>query len=380
MAIIDVVKWNATDNRYAWKFPHEELSTWTQLIVSESQEAVLVKGGQMIGPFGPGRHTLSTENVPLLSSLFKLPFGGRSPFTAEVWFVNKAIPLDVKWGTAEPVQVLDPLYQVMLPVRANGQYGVQIQDSKKFLIKLVGTMPSFDRDKLVSYFRGVIVTRAKDAIANIIVAQNVSILQIATRLNAISDSLKTELAPDLADFGLKIINFFVSSVSTPEDDPAVQKMKAALAKRAEMNIVGFNYQQERQFDVMQAAAANEGAAINPALGAGIGLGMGVAMGGTMHQAVAGVAQQAMQPAQNAILCNKCNTSYPVGSRFCPGCGTPAVITPASQTIKCGKCGTELPQGSKFCSGCGQKQGGYCGKCGEEVSGGAKFCGHCGQAQ
>ena len=380
MAIIDVVKWNATDSIYAWKFPNEELSTWTQLIVSESQEAVLVKEGQMIGPFGPGRHTLSTENVPLLSSLFKLPFGGRSPFTAEVWFVNKAIPLDVKWGTSEPIQVLDPLYQVMLPVRANGQYGVQIDDSKKFLIKLVGTMPSFDRDKLVSYFRGVIVTRAKDAIANIIVAQNVSILQIATRLNAISDSLKSELAPDLADFGLKIVNFFVSSVSTPEDDPAVQKMKAALAKRAEMNIVGFNYQQERQFDVMQAAAANEGGAINPALGAGIGLGMGVAMGGTMHQAITGVAQQSMQPAQNAGLCNKCNTSYPTGSRFCPACGNPAATSAAPQTIRCGKCGTELPQGSKFCSGCGQKQGGYCGGCGQEVAGGAKFCGHCGQAQ
>lgn len=380
MAIIDVVKWNADDTLYAWKFPHEELSTWTQLIVSESQEAVLLKGGQMIGPFGPGRHTLSTENIPLLSSLFKLPFGGRSPFTAEVWFINKAIPLDVKWGTAEPVQVLDPLYQVMLPVRANGQYGVQIQDSRKFLTKLVGTMPSFDRDKLVSYFRGVIVTRAKDAIANVIGTQNVSILQIATKLNIISDSLKAELAPDLSEFGLRIINFFVSSISTPEDDPAVQKMKTALAKRAEMNIVGFSYQQERQFDVMQAAASNEGGAINPVLGAGIGMGMGVAMGGAMGQTMSGVAQQSMQPFSGAVSCKKCNTSYPTDSRFCPGCGNPVATTAVAPAIPCGRCGASLPQGVRFCSECGEKQDKHCGKCGQEVANGAKFCGHCGHPQ
>ncbi len=118
-------------------------------------------------------------------------------------------------------------------------------------------MSAFDREKLVSYFRGVIVTKAKDAIAKIILQQNVSILQVASRLNEISESLKLQLAPDLEEFGLKVVNFYVSSISTPEDDPAVQKMKAALAKRAEMNIVGFSYQQERQFDVLQTAAGND---------------------------------------------------------------------------------------------------------------------------
>lgn len=378
MAIIDVVKWNAADNLYAWKFPSEELSTWTQLIVSESQEAVLLKGGQMLGPFGPGRHTLSTENIPLLSSIFSIPFGGRSPFTAEVWFVNKAIPLDVKWGTAEPIQVLDPLYQVMLPVRSNGQYGVQIEDAKKFLTTLVGTMPAFDREKLVSYFRGVIVTRAKDAIAKIILQQNVSILQVASRLNEISEALKQQLTPDLEKFGLKVINFYVSSISTPEDDPAVQKMKAALAKRAEMNIVGFSYQQERQFDVLQTAAGNEGSDSSTLMGAGIGLGMGVAMGGALNQSMGNVAQ-AMQP--TSLACQKCNTQNPAGARFCAGCGNQFNAPPAqTATVKCGKCSAESPQGAKFCSGCGQKLAAFCVKCGQELTPGAKFCASCGQQQ
>ena len=165
MPIIDVVKCDDDvlrgDRVYAWKFPSQELSTWTQLIVNESQEAVLVRGGVMEGPFGPGRHTLSTENIPLISKLIGLPFG-RSPFTAEVWFVNRAIPLDVKWDSAEPIQLLDPKYNIMLPVSASGQFGVQVENTKKFLIKLVGVMPNFDRERLVSYFQGLILTRAKD--------------------------------------------------------------------------------------------------------------------------------------------------------------------------------------------------------------------------
>ncbi|MDO9233585.1 MAG: SPFH domain-containing protein [Methylotenera sp.] len=379
MAIIDIVKWNASDDLYAWKFPSEELSTWTQLIVSESQEAVLLKGGQMLGPFGPGRHTLSTENIPLLTSLFSLPFGGRSPFTAEVWFVNKAIPLDVKWGTAEPMQVLDPLYQVMLPVRANGQYGVQIEDTKRFLIKLVGTMSAFDREKLVSYFRGVIVTKAKDAIAKIILQQNVSILKVASRLNEISESLKQQLTPDLEEFGLKVVNFYVSSISTPEDDPAVQKMKAALAKRAEMNIVGFTYQQERQFDVLQTAAGNEGQANSTLMGAGMGLGMGVAMGNALNQSM-GSAAQNIQTATASIACPKCNVQNPAGARFCTGCGNQFNAPPQAPTIKCGKCNAESPQGAKFCSGCGQKLAAFCIKCGQELMPDSKFCANCGQPQ
>lgn len=382
MAIIDVVKWNAIDDLYAWKYPSEELSTWTQLIVSESQEAVLLKGGEMIGPFPPGRHALSTENIPLLSKLINIPFGGRSPFSAEVWFVNKAIPLDVKWGTSDAMQILDPVYQIMLPVRANGQYGVQIENSRKFLSKLVGTMPSFDREKLVAYFRGLIVTRAKDAIAKAILEQNVSILQISSRLNQISDSLKMQLAGEFGEFGLKAISFFVNSISTPEDDPAVQKLKSALAKRAEMNIVGYSYQQERSFDVMQSAAQNEGNAAGASLmGAGIGLGMGAAVGGALNQSMGGVVQnmQAGNAPMPQMTCPRCNLPNPAGTRFCSGCGNALAQQPAPPPLMpCPKCGLAAPRGTKFCSGCGQPLVVACTQCGQELADNAHFCGNCGQ--
>ena len=120
MAVINVVKMDLAPGVYARKFPSEELSTWTQLIVSESQEAILLKEGRMVGPFGAGRHVLSTANYPGLISFVKLATG-RSPFTAEVWFIQKSMKLDSKWGTSGAIQLEDPKYHIMLPVRAFGQ-------------------------------------------------------------------------------------------------------------------------------------------------------------------------------------------------------------------------------------------------------------------
>lgn len=278
MAVIDRVKWDGAPNILAWKFPDtEELSTWTQLIVNETQEAYLVKEGIYQGPFGAGRHTLSTENIPLLTKAIGLPFGGKSPFTAEVWYVNRTINLDVKWGTPDPIQLLDPKYQIMVPVRAFGQYGICITDTKRFLLKLVGTLSSFDADTLAEYFKGVFITRIKTEIANAIIKNGQSVLEISTQLEALSNMLKQTLSVEMDEYGIGLSQFNIHSINVPEDDAAVQSLKSALAKRAEMGIVGFNYQQERSFDVLQTAAGNEGNAGN-VMGAGMGMGMGMGMG------------------------------------------------------------------------------------------------------
>ena len=178
MAIVEVVKYDGSPDVLVWKYPSQELGTWTQLIVNESQEAVLYKGGKIFDIFQSGRHTLSTENIPLLNKIVNLPFGGRSPFTAEVWFVNKLYSLNVKWGTPTPIQVQDPKYGVFVPVRANGQFGIQIKDTEKFLVKLVGTASVFDRQNLVKLFRGLYITKAKDTISSYVVHKQVSPLEI----------------------------------------------------------------------------------------------------------------------------------------------------------------------------------------------------------
>lgn len=290
MAIIDLVKWDGSPQLLAWKYPSQDLSTWTQLVVNESQEAYVVRGGVYDGPFGAGRHTLSTENLPLLREVIGLPFGGKSPFTAEVWFVNKVTNLDVRWGTPDAIQLQDPRFQVMVPVRAFGQYGVRISDSKRFLLKLVGTVSGFDVNTLNEYFRGAFITRIKTEIASTIVKQGQSVLEVSTQLDALSAALKQTLGTEMAEYGVSLSQFNIHSINVPEDDPAVMRLKAALAKRAEMGIVGYSYQQERSFDAMQAAAANEGTA-GGLMGLGLGLGMGLGMGPPMGQAFGQMAAQ-----------------------------------------------------------------------------------------
>ena len=159
MAIVEVVKYNGSPDVFAWKYPSEELGTWTQLIVNESQEAILFKGGKALDVFQSGRHTLETANIPILNKIINLPFGGRSPFTAEVWYINKVNSLDIKWGTASPIQLQDPKYSVFIPVRAFGQFGIRIENSKQFLVKLVGTLSVFDKTNILKYFRGLYLTK-----------------------------------------------------------------------------------------------------------------------------------------------------------------------------------------------------------------------------
>ena len=288
MAIIDRVKWDGSAHQLAYKYPSQDLSTLTQLIVNESQHAFVVKDGVVDGPFGAGRHTLSTNNIPLLRQLIGLPFGGQSPFSAEVWFVNRAVKLDVRWGTPDPIQLQDPKFGIMVPVRAFGQYGIEVVDARRFLMKLVGTAPGFDSATLAEYFRGVFTTRIKTAIAGAIVDSGLSVLEVSTRLDDLSAALKHALAADIADYGVALSQFSIESINVPETDPAVQKLKAALARRAEMNIVGYDYQQERSFDVLHAAARNEGSA-GTMLGAGMGLGMGAAVGASFGQLGAKIA-------------------------------------------------------------------------------------------
>ena len=225
MAIVEVVKYNGNPDVFAWKYPSEELGTWTQLIVNESQEAVLFKGGKALDVFTSGRHTLDTANIPLLNKVVNLPFGGRSPFTAEVWYVNRVNSLDVKWGTATPIQLQDPKYGVFVPVRSFGQFGVRIDDAKKFLVKLVGTLPQFDKSSLLRYFRGLFITKAKDTISSYLIHKEISALEINAYLDELSAYMKERIEPVMAEYGITLVNFYVNDINIPEDDPAVRKLR-----------------------------------------------------------------------------------------------------------------------------------------------------------
>lgn len=319
VAIIDVLKWDAAPRVFAYRFENCELNYKSQLIVTESQEAVLVKEGLFYGPIGPGRHTLETKNFPFLTKMVSaLTTNRKTPYTAEVWFLQKSVPLDLKWGTSDPVLVEDPKYHIALPVRAFGQYGIKISDSCRFLARLMGRLPAFTEKTLSGYFKGVIVTRAKDVIASVMTDGSCSLLQIGTKLNEISSTLEKRLTEDLADYGVELRLFMVKSISTDDADPSVVQLKKALAKKAEMDIIGYSYVQERSFDALQAAAGNEGGA-GAMMGAGLGLGMGVGVGSPMGNAMAVISKN-INPA-GAKHCINCGCELPPEAKFCPGCGT-----------------------------------------------------------
>ncbi len=377
MKLIDVVKWDGGPNVFAYRFPETELNTKAQLIVTESQEAVLLKEGEFYGPYGPGRHVLNTKNVPFLTpAMTALLTGGRSPFTAEVWFVQKAIPLDLKWGTVTPIQLEDSQYHIMLPVRAFGQFGLQITNTKKFLAKLTGRVPYFTTDILNSYFRGIIVTHAKDSIATCLDEKKISILKISSMMLEISNSLEEKISAVMEDYGLKTVSFTINSITTDENDPAVKQLKAALAKKAEMNIIGYTYQQERSFDTMETAASNPGG--GGIMNAGIGLGLGMAAGVPMGGAMTGIAQNLNTEATRK--CPKCGSNVKENVKFCPECGNNMQPPTPAAKVKCPNCSADCPAGVKFCPECGTRLRRKCSQCGAELQGNTKFCPECGTKQ
>lgn len=374
MALIDVVKWDGAPDIFAYKFPEENLTTLTQLIVNESQEAVLFHKGKLVQKFGSGKHTLSTENIPWLEQFYGIPFGGKNPFTAEVWFVNKVMALDVKWGTRTPIQLRDPEYKVMIPVRAFGQFGIQIVDAESFLVKLVGTLPLFDRNALTECFRGILLTLISSTIARKIVEDKVGVLEIAAHLQVLSDFIRDEMRKQIGDFGVNLVNFFVNSINVAEDDPAVAHLKSLLSKKAEMDVLGYTYQQERSFDVMDNAAQNEGMS-GAVMGAGMGIGMGFGVGGAMGGMMKDVGQNLRE---ETMACPHCQAQIGQNVRFCSSCGqSTEIVAVPKKKVTCDKCNNEIDSNARFCPFCGDVYN-PCPECGADNDGKAVICKECGK--
>ncbi|MBS6195753.1 MAG: SPFH domain-containing protein [Clostridiales bacterium] len=383
MAVVEVLKYNGKPDVFAWKYPSEELGTWTQLIVNESQEAVLVKSGKIFDIFGSGRHTLDTANIPLLNRFINLPFGGKSPFTAEVWYINKAYQLDIKWGTPTPVQIQDPKYGIFVPVRANGAFGIHIADTETFLTKLVGTMPVFDAASITKYFRGLYITKIKDALSTYLIHRQISVLEINAYIDEISQYMKEGLQPVISAYGIELVSFYVNEISVPEEDSAVKKLKDALSKRAEMNIVGYSYQQERTFNTLEGAASTPGSGAAPLMGAGMGLGMGLGVGKGIGDGFGDLAQtlQSKDGSEETKECLRCHAPVPRQQRFCGSCGFDTEKISEERTesgILCTVCGNIAAKNSKFCPECGHMLAGSCPRCNTPLEGSPKFCPQCGE--
>ena len=394
MALVDFVEWSPSDNsEFAYKFPQSNLSTYTQLIVRESQEAVLFSKGQIIGKFGSGKHTLNTENLPLLRNLFGLPFGGKNPFLAEVWFVNKTAPLTIDWKTGT-MRVVDHEYNQMVPIYAAGRYGLKVQDAERFLVRLVGSLSRYTSYELTDHFMGELVSKTKSVITSFINSSSAGINSISGNLDDLSKFIGQPMAEFWEGYGFRLEGFYVTEVDIDTSTPEGQKISEAMADRSAQGIAGYTWQQKQTFGVANNAVGNGGGMSGLLAAAMLGGGFGGngGFGASMMQpsfnqglqqggigAMQNGGQQMQQAAGNQavreVFCAKCGKKHPVTMKFCPGCG--------KQYYPCPACGADNHEDAKRCVKCGtylqsqQMNLNACPRCGAEVAPGTKFCPSCG---
>lgn len=390
--IAEIIKYEGDNSTFVWKHPCEDFNTTTQLIVHESQEAIFFMNGQALDLFGPGRYTLETQNIPLLRKFANIPTGGKTPFHCEVYFINKTEQMAIRWGTDSKVQYIEPTYKFPLSIGASGEMALSVNDSRKLLIKLVGTETVLERNQLVTFFRAFLMTRVKTYIAQEMKTSAINIFEIDENLENFSKALQNRLCQDFDEYGVTLNRFFVTTIVKPDGDSQYEKFKelhfrqyadiaeaklkqqtdiihaqteaqktvidsqAQATKRAQE---GYTYQQERGFDVAQTAAGNE--AVGEFANMGIGLGMisgvggsvGGIVGGAVNDAFAGMSVPPQTTAQQPnAFCDNCGAALTPGAAFCDECGAPQTSPDV-----CSKCGFKFIKPGKFCPKCGTKREG-----------------------
>lgn len=347
-----------TGEQIVYRFPQEgsaEIKLGAQLVVHEAQEAVLYRDGKALDVFGPGRHTLSTQNIPILTKLLALPFGGTSPFRVAVVFVNKRTFIDQKWGTREPVVFRDSELG-MVRLRAFGNYAYRVQDSQLFVNTVVGSQGLFETHGLQDFYRDVIVSRLNDLLGETLK----TIFDLPKYYDELGTAGKARITEDFAKYGVDLTDFYINSITPPDEVQEKMDERAAMGAVGDMN----TYMQFKAAQAMQDAAQGGAGGEGGAASAGMGLGLGAGFGAMMPGMIAGAMQQAQQGGGGAApggaaagaaaaaaggFCSECGQGVPAAAKFCPGCGH------AQTGSGCSGCGQPVPDGAKFCPNCGTKQ-------------------------
>lgn len=235
--LASIIKYEGDNETLVWKHPIEDFNFGSQLIVHESQEAIFFRDGQALDLFGAGRYTLQTQQLPLLEKIYKLPTDTEGTFHSEVYFVNLATQMGVKWGTDSKVRLFDPKSRIHIEIGASGEFSIRITDSRKLLLKIVGTTGGLGQEQLLGigngkgFFRSMVMTQVKSYLAQTIKENTINILEIDEHLMALSGALRERINTALDEYGLTMPEFYVSRIVTPDDDPNFRRMKEQYAEQ-----------------------------------------------------------------------------------------------------------------------------------------------------
>jgi len=435
--IADIIKYEGDNSTFIWKHPCEDFNSLTQLVVHESQEAIFFMNGQALDLFGPGRHTLETQNIPKIGKALNRTTGGETPFHCEVYFINKTVQMAVKWGTDSKVRLIEPIFGLPVELGASGEMNLSVLDGRKLLIKLVGTMNGIAwgdngvgfTKSLQNSFRPLISSAVKTNIPAVIKSEGINIIEIDENLGLLSDVLCKKILPGFEEYGLTIPEFYVTNVLLPENDPNFRRMRElhtvsmqtrvaeaeAMVKtaqaEAEASIVAARrkIEMERQLtetevakleaerEIIRAQADAQAAKMQGFAEAEIMR----AKGYTEKDVLQAEVQKAYAEGLGNMTISGSGGGV-AGDMIGLGVGMAAAgavapqlgemfkgfnpSAPAAAPVaeaKCAKCGAALPENAKFCLECGEKVAPavpadmvVCPECGNTAAKG-KFCPECG---
>ena len=362
--LLKVIEWkDDSKDTIVYRYPltdRDEIMTSSTLVVRESQYAVFVHKGEIADIFGPGTHTLETENIPFLTKLLSLPQGFESKIKAEVYFVNSKQFTGLKWGTQNPIMMRDKEYG-NVRLRGYGIYSFKVEDPKIFMKEMFGTNSLYTVDDVATQCKPMLIQSITDAIAE----SKISALDLAANYKEFSEAVIKASQKEFSAYGLKLCTVVFENLSLPEE---VEKM---LDERTKMGVMEDKMGTYTQF---QAAQAMRDAAKNSNGGNLAGLGIGLGAGSAVGKMFGDSLSTENKPKSKMVECTECGASIPENSKFCPECGK-------KQGLTCPKCGASLKKGAKFCSECGEKlvKAEKTCECGAKVSADAKFCPNCGKS-
>jgi len=363
--MLEIIEWPDTaTNDMIYRYPEQgsaDIKLGAQLVVRETQSAVFYRDGKACDSFGPGRHTLATLNLPIITKLFSAPWGFESIFKAEVYFINHKTFVDLKWGTREPVAFRDSELG-LVRLRGFGVFSCTIMEPLLFINQLVGREARYTTEQIEDYLRSIIICRLNDLMGE----KLQTILDLPNRYEELAEELKTRLQEEFDKYGIKLLDIYITSITPPEE---VQKMIDARSGMAAVQDLDhfLKFKLAKSLD-------SRGGTGQAGAGMGIGMGVGMMMPGYMSKAFSADQKDLENASIPTAQCPECLSYTPENSRFCYKCGHQMV--PANM---CPKCSKVVPAHAKFCMKCGVNLTSklQCGKCQKDLPPGTKFCPDCG---